>query len=195
MSLEHKLHHSYPDSGKDPHSPRHFTLKQQINVTDNSKPTSPFHIPKDFDEAHPEIYNFDDKLESFLIQHSTQGIYILHGISLILFGPIGLLLSLVMFKGWIKCGGATFVGNFITHGIGGLVQYKHPDHLNRNNGQAVNFMPIGFLLAGEEFHSNHHCDPTSAKFSYRWWELDMGYVYALIFEKLGLLKIKRRSPK
>ena len=58
---------------------------------------------------------------------------------------------------------------------------------------AINYFPVGILHAGEEFHNNHHCQPGNPRFSHRWWELDMGYVYALLFEKLGWLKIKNKT--
>lgn len=191
FSLHHRLHHMYPDTDKDPHSPRHFTLNQQINITDTSKPGSPYYIPIEYAKAHPEIYDFEDALEKFLLKNTKYSIYILHLMSLVMFGPIGFLLSTTVFTLWFKYG-MTFAGNFVPHGIGSITNYKHPLSDNKNNGLAVNFFPVGIFMSGEEFHSNHHCNPGSARFSYRWWELDMGYIYACLLEKFGLLTIKQR---
>ena len=33
------------------------------------------------------------------------------------------------------------------------------------------------LLGGEELHNNHHAYGTSAKFSVKWWEIDIGWGY------------------
>ena len=51
------------------------------------------------------------------------------------------------------------------------------------------------LIGGEELHNNHHAFPTSAKFSVRWWEFDIGWMYICIFRALGLCKVRRVAPK
>ena len=42
---------------------------------------------------------------------------------------------------------------------------------------------------GEGFQNNHHKFPHSANFSYRWYELDLGYLLCRGSSLLGLIKI------
>lgn len=189
FTLHHKLHHMYPDTNQDPHSPRHFTLKEMINVTDTSNPNSPYHIPVEFAKKFPNIKDHNDTLEKFLVKYSGKGYYLLHLIGLILYGPIGLIIGIIIFYLWSKYA-MTFVGNFMSHGIGSLTKYKHPHHNKKINHEAVNFMPFGLLFGGEELHSNHHCYPGVANLRYRWWEFDIGYFYICILKIFNLVTIK-----
>ena len=47
------------------------------------------------------------------------------------------------------------------------------------------------LVAGEELHNNHHAFPTSARFSMRPHEVDMGWLHLKVLVWLGLAKIRR----
>ena len=55
-------------------------------------------------------------------------------------------------------------------------------------------MPWGILIGGEELHNNHHAYGSSAKFSSRWFEFDLGWVYIRILETLRLAKVRRVAP-
>jgi stearoyl-CoA desaturase (delta-9 desaturase) len=54
-----------------------------------------------------------------------------------------------------------------------------------------NLLPWGIWIGGEELHNNHHGDGACAKFSRRWFELDIGWIYIKILEKLRLAKIRQ----
>ena len=56
---------------------------------------------------------------------------------------------------------------------------------------STNLWPLGLLVAGEELHNNHHAFPTSARFSMRRHEVDMGWLHLKALEFLGLAKIRR----
>ena len=43
-------------------------------------------------------------------------------------------------------------------------------------------------------HNNHHAYPTSAKFSLRPWEIDIGWFYVQLFCKLQLARVRRIAP-
>jgi stearoyl-CoA desaturase (delta-9 desaturase) len=51
--------------------------------------------------------------------------------------------------------------------------------------------PIGLFIAGEELHNNHHAFPTSARFSMRRHEVDMGWLHLKALELFGLAKVRR----
>ena len=44
---------------------------------------------------------------------------------------------------------------------------------------------------GEGFQNNHHQYPSSAKFSFRWFEFDPGYLICWILDRCGLIEIQR----
>jgi len=52
-------------------------------------------------------------------------------------------------------------------------------------------VPWGILIGGEELHNNHHLDPASPKFSRRWFEFDIGWMYIRVLEFIGLATVKR----
>jgi stearoyl-CoA desaturase (delta-9 desaturase) len=51
------------------------------------------------------------------------------------------------------------------------------------------------IIGGEELHNNHHTYPTSAKFSVKPYEFDIGWVYISLMQKVGLAKVKKVPPK
>jgi stearoyl-CoA desaturase (Delta-9 desaturase) len=55
---------------------------------------------------------------------------------------------------------------------------------------STNIAPWGILIGGEELHNNHHAYATSAKFSSRWFEFDIGWMYIRILEMLGLTQVR-----
>jgi stearoyl-CoA desaturase (delta-9 desaturase) len=78
----------------------------------------------------------------------------------------------------------------VINGIGhywGYRNYDAPD-------ASTNIAPWGLLIGGEELHNNHHTYPTSAKFSLKWFEFDLGWTYIRALQALGLAKVLRLAP-
>jgi hypothetical protein len=63
--------------------------------------------------------------------------------------------------------------------------------------ESRNITPVVIWLGGEELHNNHHADPHSARFSQKWFEFDVGWLYLRLLSLFGLAKIQyaRKSPK
>jgi stearoyl-CoA desaturase (delta-9 desaturase) len=74
--------------------------------------------------------------------------------------------------------------------INGLCHAKGYRNFETNDA-ATNLWPIGIFVAGEELHNNHHAFPTSARFSMRANEIDMGWLHLKVLSRLGLAKIRR----
>ena len=51
-----------------------------------------------------------------------------------------------------------------------------------------NLIPWDFWIGGESLHNNHHGDGSNPKFSRKWWEFDIGWMYITILHRLGLAK-------
>jgi len=78
----------------------------------------------------------------------------------------------------------------VINGIGHYWGYRtfQPEDASRN------IVPWGILIGGEELHNNHHAYATSARFSNRWYELDIGWLYIRALQVLGLAEIKKVAP-
>lgn len=64
----------------------------------------------------------------------------------------------------------------------GYRTFDTPDS-SRNN------LLVALFVVGEGLQNNHHYDPDSARFAYRWWEPDLGFLFCRLFQGLGLLTI------
>ena len=74
--------------------------------------------------------------------------------------------------------------------INGLCHAKGYRNFETDDG-STNLWPIGVFIAGEELHNNHHAFPTSARFSMRRHEVDMGWLHLRVLVFFGLAKIRR----
>jgi stearoyl-CoA desaturase (delta-9 desaturase) len=107
---------------------------------------------------------------------------------------LGLALTLAALTGHWLLAASYFVGimshpiegwavNALGHAVGGR-NFETPDN-SRNNHLAA------WLIVGEGFQNNHHRYPASARFSYRWPEVDPGYAICRLLETAGLLQVRR----
>jgi len=99
---------------------------------------------------------------------------------LLLFGPWGVLVWGVQMI-WIPFWAAGVI-NGLAHWWG----YRNGETKDFSR----NIIPIGIIVGGEELHNNHHLDPASPKFSRRWFEFDIGWMYIKALEAVGLAKLK-----
>ena len=128
----------------------------------------------------------DDWMErNVYARHRSLGIVLMVLIDLVLFGVPGILIVAVqMVANPLMAAG-------VINGLGhhsGYRNFECPD-------AARNVVPWAFLIGGEELHNNHHAFPSSAKFSVRRWEFDIGWMYLRIFQALGLARVIRVVPQ
>jgi stearoyl-CoA desaturase (delta-9 desaturase) len=127
----------------------------------------------------------DDWLERNLYtRFSWYGIGVMLVLDLLLFGIYGLTVWAVQML-WIPVLAAGVI-----NGVGhywGYRNFETPD-------ASTNIVPWGILIGGEELHNNHHAFGSSAKFSIRPWELDVGWFYIRTLEVLGLAEVKKTAP-
>jgi stearoyl-CoA desaturase (delta-9 desaturase) len=79
----------------------------------------------------------------------------------------------------------------VINGIGHFWGYRNFEAQDAS----TNVSPWGILIGGEELHNNHHTYPTSAKFSVKPFEFDIGWGYIRVFEMLGWAKVRKTAPK
>jgi stearoyl-CoA desaturase (delta-9 desaturase) len=179
----HRKHHALCEKVGDPHSPVVFGLKKvllegaELYRVDARNPD----VVAKYSRGTP-----DDWLErKFYLPHTTLGIYTLLTVDVLLFGVIGITIFAV------QMAAMPILSAGIINGLGHARGYRNFE----SDDAATNLYPIALLIGGEELHNNHHAFPSSAKFSVRPWEFDIGWMYITIFTALGLCKVRRVAPE
>jgi stearoyl-CoA desaturase (delta-9 desaturase) len=114
------------------------------------------------------------------------GIVLLAAIDIALFGLIPGMLIYGIQLAWIP-----FWAAGVINGVGHWWGYRN----FVTEDASTNITPVAAWIGGEELHNNHHAYPTSAKFSIRWYEFDLGWMYIRILASLGLADVRKTAPK
>ncbi|MDO9359757.1 MAG: fatty acid desaturase [Polaromonas sp.] len=179
----HRKHHAKCETIDDPHSPQAHGIKKVFWQGAELYPAESKNkeTMTKFGHGTP-----NDRIERNLYtRYSWQGVGLMMIINLALFGVAGLAVWAVQMV-WIP---VTAAG--IINGIGhywGYRNFEAPD-------ASTNISPWGIMIGGEELHNNHHTYPTSAKFSVKPYEFDIGWIYIRAMEKVGLATVKKVPPK
>ena len=179
----HRKHHAKVETAEDPHSPVALGIRKVLlEGAELYRAES-----KNMDTL--EKYGTgtpDDWIERNLYtRFSWQGVGVMMIVNLILFGPIGLTIWAVQML-WIPINAAGII-----NGIGHYWGYRN----YTCEDASTNIIPWGILIGGEELHNNHHAYGSSAKFSAKWYEFDIGWAYIRILETLGLATVRKVAPK
>ena len=179
----HRKHHAKVETEEDPHSPQTRGLKKLLlEGTELYRAES-----KNMETMAKYGYGTpDDWIERNLYtRYSWQGVGLMLILNLALFGAIGLAVWAVQMA-WIPVM-ATGVINGIGH-YWGYRNFESPD-------ASTNVSIWGIIIGGEELHNNHHTYPTSARFSVKPYEFDIGWMYISLMQKIGWAKVKKTPPK
>ena len=179
----HRKHHAKCETEEDPHSPQVLGIKRVLWTGAELYRTAAddqVTLAK-YGHATP-----DDWLERKLYSRfPLLGIAIMAIIDITLFGALGLTVWAVQMF-WIP-----FWAAGVINGIGHYWGYRNFP----TRDAATNIIPLGLIIGGEELHNNHHAYPSSARFSTKWWEFDVGWFYTRILQMLGLARVKKLAPK
>jgi stearoyl-CoA desaturase (delta-9 desaturase) len=179
----HRKHHSKVETPEDPHSPQVYGIKRVL-WTGAELYQDGVLIPgtlEKFGKGTP-----DDWLERHIYTpHPLTGVGLMLIIDVALFGVYGITMWAVQMF-WIP-----FFAAGVINGVGHWSGYRN----YQSADTSTNMVPWGIIIGGEELHNNHHAFPSSAKFSMKPWEFDIGWVYIRIMERLGLAKVRRVAPQ
>jgi stearoyl-CoA desaturase (delta-9 desaturase) len=177
----HRKHHARCETTDDPHSPVVHGLKKLMleGVELYRSATQDQEMVIKYGRGTP-----DDWMERNVYSRHSKGIVVLVIAELLLFGIPGIIIiGVQMLSIPILAAG-------VINGVGHHTGYRNfecPD-------ASRNIVPWGILIAGEELHNNHHAFPSSAKFSIRSWEFDIGWMYLRLMQAVGLAKVIRTAP-
>ena len=178
----HRKHHAKVETEEDPHSPQFKGIKtvfwRGVELYREAR----------WQRADIEQYGKgapDDWIERHLYTpHATMGPTVLLFINFALFGILGIALWAIQMA-WIP-----FWAAGVVNGLGHWWGYRNFESADTS----TNLTPWAFWIGGEELHNNHHAVPSSARFSMRRWEFDIGWAMIKGLEKVGLAKVLRVAP-
>lgn len=179
----HRKHHASTDVEGDPHSPKVLGLRKVLwQGSELYRAAS-----KDADMIEKYAHGTpQDWVEHHLYQKFPfLGITLMFLGDLMLFGLPGITIWAIQMI-WIP-----FWAAGVINGIGhhwGYRNFECPD-------ASTNLLPWGLWIGGEELHNNHHTYASSAKFSVKWWEVDIGWGLIRLFSCFGLAKVKKLPPR
>jgi stearoyl-CoA desaturase (delta-9 desaturase) len=180
----HRKHHMKVETTEDPHSPQVLGLKKvflegaelyraAINEDPELLTRYGQGTPNDWIENH--LYS----------KYQDLGVSILLLTHLILFGIPGIVIWAIEMM-WVPLAAAGVI-----NGLGHFFGYRNFETADASR----NIFPVGIIMGGEELHNNHHTYANSAKFTTRWWEIDIGWLWLRFFQLLGLAKPNFVPPK
>ncbi|CEG55917.1 DesA family fatty acid desaturase [Legionella fallonii] len=179
----HRKHHATTDVEGDPHSPVVLGIKKVF--WEGAELYRAARKDKEMIAKYSHGTPHDWLERNIYSRHSAKGVVIMLLMDLFFFGVPGITVWAIQML-WIPLHAAGVVNGIGHHW--GYRNYECPD-------AATNVFPWGFWIGGEELHNNHHTFASSAKFSIKWWEFDIGWMYIRILSFLGLAKVKKLPPK
>ncbi|MEQ8493617.1 MAG: fatty acid desaturase, partial [Gammaproteobacteria bacterium] len=178
----HRKHHAAVETVEDPHSPVVHGIDKvlwqgaELYRANSRNPA----ILEQFGFGTP-----DDWLERHVYgPHPNIGVTLMFTLNILMYGPIGITIGAVQMA-WIP-----FFAAGVINGVAHWRGYRNFETADAS----TNICPWGILIGGEELHNNHHAFGSSAKFSVKPWEFDLGWFYIRVFETLGLAAVRKRAP-
>jgi stearoyl-CoA desaturase (delta-9 desaturase) len=178
----HRKHHAKVETEDDPHSPvtkgigtvfwRGVELYREARGMRADIEQYGRGAPEDWIERH--LYT----------PHANLGPVALFAMNLLLFGLPGVALWAIQMA-WIP-----FWAAGVVNGLGHWWGYRNFESADTS----TNLTPWAFWIGGEELHNNHHAFPSSARFSMRRWEFDIGWAAIRGLQAVGLAKVLRVAP-
>lgn len=178
----HRKHHAKVETDEDPHSPvtkgigmvfwRGVELYREARAMRADIEQYGRGAPDDWIERH--LYT----------PHANLGPVALLVINSVLFGLPGVALWAIQMA-WIP-----FWAAGVINGLGHWWGYRNFESADTS----TNLTPWAFWVGGEELHNNHHAFPSSARFSMRRWEFDIGWAVIRGLKTLRLAKVLRVAP-
>jgi stearoyl-CoA desaturase (delta-9 desaturase) len=179
----HRKHHAHCETPDDPHSPQIYGIRKVLlegAELYQAEKDNPGTLEK-FGRGAP-----NDWLEkNIYLRFKSGGIILTLVADLLCFGIPGITIFAVQMISM-----PLFAAGII-NGLGHYSGYRNFEC----DDAARNLVPLAILIGGEELHNNHHAFPTSAKFSVRNWEFDIGWLYIRVFQLFGLARVRKVAPR
>lgn len=181
----HRMHHAYADTPKDPHSPKYFTnlfsMMWHTKVVYANIFNNKMEVEERFTKNLPDWHSLDRWGQSYTNRVLFALLYIAF---YIYFAPFWWLYFLIPFH---------ILSSPVHGSIINWFAHKYGKESFKMSNTAKNFMPVDFLMMGEDYHNNHHKFPSSANFGVKWYEIDPTYHIMKLLDFVGIIKIKNKG--
>lgn len=181
----HRMHHSYADTKKDPHSPKYskniFDMMWKTKVIYSGIANNKIEVEEKFKKDVPSWHSFDRFVDKMPIRLLWIPLYFLF---YWYFSPHWVWYGLILIHAIMGPFHGAII-NWFAHKIG-YVNFKVSD-------TSKNIMPVDIFMLGEGYHNNHHSHPARANFGIKWHEFDPVYPIIVIFDKLGIIQLRKKS--
>ena len=178
-AILHRRHHKYSDTEKDPHSPEFSKNIIMLNVNTVKHYESVRRNKKDYSKYDYNVPRWES-LEKFsdhwITRVSFIAFYTLVYVSYSTSPWQYMLLPIHFVMGPLHGSIVNWCGH----------RYGYINH-KKTNDKSKNTIPFDFLMMGELFQNNHHWKPKSINFSYRWFEIDPGFLITKILSKINII--------
>jgi len=178
----HRLHHAKCETHADPHSPVAHGLWNVLRngVALYRSSSRDLETLEKYGRGGP-----NDWLERNVYgKYPSLGPTVFFFLAVIPFGALGITFWALQMA-WVPVFAAGVV-----NGFGHAVGYRNFE----TDDASTNVTPWGLFIGGEELHNNHHAYPSSARFSQRRFEFDIGWAVLKLLEMCKLAQIRRVSP-
>lgn len=181
-AILHRMHHTYSDTDKDPHSPvasKNFwdmmwrTKKVYSDIYDKK-----YKVEEQFLGGYPEWKGLEQFAESWLSRILWMAVYT--AMYFWLAPNYWWFLLLPVHFALLPIQGA------IVNWFGHMHGYTNFD----NHDNSKNSLAVDFLMMGELFQNNHHKFPLKPNFGVKWFEFDPTFIFMRLFNFLGMIKMK-----
>jgi stearoyl-CoA desaturase (delta-9 desaturase) len=175
----HRRHHQKSDQAGDPHSPQVYGIRQVLfggaflyhAASKDTEMVEKLSHGTPTDWVERNVYS----------KHSRLGITLLLLINLLCFSWWGFLVWGIQMI-WIP-----FFAAGVINGLAHWWGYRN----TATADTSTNLIPWAVWIGGEELHNNHHADGANPKFTQKWWEFDIGWMYICILRTLGLATLRK----
>lgn len=181
--IMHRMHHAYTDTDKDPHSPKFDTTI--FKMMWHTRKVSAGIYEKTLDVEPRFLKNMPDwplldKIANSWVSRLTWiaiyvSIYIMYAPSGWWFILLPVHALMVPIQGMII--------NWFAHKYGSI-NFKMKN-------TSTNLFMLDIFMMGEGYHNNHHKNPSSINFGFRWYELDPSYAIIRFLNWLKIIRIHK----
>jgi stearoyl-CoA desaturase (delta-9 desaturase) len=182
-AIMHRMHHAYTDTDMDPHSPKNdrniFEMMWKVKVMTADIYKSKQVIEPRFLKNLPKLSFVDKVAHSNFSRLAWIAVYVLIYIIfapsawMFIFLPIHILMLPVQ--------GAII--NWFAHKLG------TKNFVLKNT--STNLFRVDLLMMGEAYHNNHHKNPASVNFGFKWYELDPTYLLIRFLSWVKIIRINK----